>query len=164
MKVIFLDVDGVLNPNRWRDRNGSHEERWIWPEKVALLKDLVARTDARICVSSTWRIGDGYTKLVVYLVQKHGFERRWFVGRTPDHATIVRGIYVADRRGGEIADWLRTQGVKLKVQQFVILDDDSDMGDLKPYLVQTDSGEGLTAAHVERAVVLLNAERPSLRV
>ena len=55
MKVIFLDIDGVLN-------NTSTEETFedyyfVEDEKVELLKQLVTRTNAKLVLSSTWREG-----------------------------------------------------------------------------------------------------------
>ena len=57
MKVIFLDIDGVLNSNFW---NGSHQREisdgtLIDEEKVKLLAILVKRTGAKIILHSGWR-------------------------------------------------------------------------------------------------------------
>ena len=48
MKVLFLDVDGVLN-RCGKSAQGLEED------KVALLKQIVAATGCRIVLSSTWR-------------------------------------------------------------------------------------------------------------
>lgn len=47
MKIIFLDIDGVLN---YENSKSKVEE-----EKVKLLKEIVGRTDAEIVLSSDWR-------------------------------------------------------------------------------------------------------------
>ena len=55
MKVIFLDVDGVLNSEKdLLEAKGKSE---LFDRPLTLLKELVESTKAKIVVSSTWRIG-----------------------------------------------------------------------------------------------------------
>jgi hypothetical protein len=56
-------------------------------------------------------------------------------------------------RGEEIQQWMGANGVK--PEDIAILDDDSDMGDLTPRLVQTTFQYGLLDEHVEWAIRLL---------
>ena len=51
MKVIFLDVDGVLIHNESLDGVNLH----IDEENVKVLKEIVDKTDAKIVLSSAWR-------------------------------------------------------------------------------------------------------------
>ena len=67
MKVIFLDVDGVLNTKYSKSRCGRFIG--IDKDKVAQLKRIVDETDAEIVLSSTWRLG--YNKDGHFL-QEHG--------------------------------------------------------------------------------------------
>ena len=58
MRVLFLDIDGVLNSNFW---NGSHQREisdgtLIDEEKVKILVPLIKRTNAKIILHSGWRI------------------------------------------------------------------------------------------------------------
>ena len=46
MKVIFLDIDGVLNTN---------SDREISDDKLKLLSELVSKTGADVVLSSSWR-------------------------------------------------------------------------------------------------------------
>ena len=48
MKVIFLDIDGVLNTN---------SDREISNDKLKLLSELVSKTGADVVLSSSWRYG-----------------------------------------------------------------------------------------------------------
>lgn len=63
LKVIFLDVDGVLNSRAftmWQIENNGHADvDQIDPKEVMLLGQLVKETGAEIVVTSTWRIGRG---------------------------------------------------------------------------------------------------------
>jgi hypothetical protein len=55
MKVIFLDIDGVLNTTSTTEM--FEEYTFVEDEKVQLLKQLVTRTGAKIVLSSSWRYG-----------------------------------------------------------------------------------------------------------
>lgn len=56
-KVIFLDIDGVLNSNFW---NENHQKEissgtLIDIEKIRILSKLVRNTDAKIVLHSGWK-------------------------------------------------------------------------------------------------------------
>ena len=54
MKIIFLDIDGVLNSVQY-DRSRSHEQGNIDETRLPLLKEVVDETQALIVLSSSWR-------------------------------------------------------------------------------------------------------------
>lgn len=57
-------------------------------------------------------------------------------------------------RGQEIKTWL--QDVKeYQIDKFVILDDESDMSDLKKYLIKTNYKTGITDADVNKVIETL---------
>ena len=68
MKVIFLDIDGVLNSDEYLDKVKNSDiqgiERDIDVEKVKLLKRAIDETGARVVLSSSWR----YTRNARYLL------------------------------------------------------------------------------------------------
>lgn len=150
MRVIFLDIDGVLNSERYfkqRDPEGLSvvdSASSIDPAAVALLNDLLAATDGKIVVSSTWRLGRSVPELEELLVSR-GLRAGHVVGKTAD-------LY-GQPRGSEIRLWVDTHEVK----RFVILDDDSDMEPLMDRLVKTHFLDGLQAAHVQKCIDLLVA-------
>lgn len=51
MKIIFLDVYGVLVHANYSNKENLH----IDEEKVKILKEIVDKTDAKIVLSSTWK-------------------------------------------------------------------------------------------------------------
>ena len=55
MKIIFLDVDGVLNCATTKER--VRDLLFVEDRKIQLLKELVDETGATIILSSTWRFG-----------------------------------------------------------------------------------------------------------
>lgn len=150
MKVIFLDVDGVLNSEKFFIDNhirGLLDE--IDDFCVQLLKEIIDRTGAEIVLSSSWRVGahsknpfNPFPKLENAL-KKHGLK---ILDMTP----VLNGT-----RGKEIKAWLS----KHSVDKFVILDDESDMDDLLPHLVKTTFENGLTRVEVEKCVKMLNGDK-----
>ena len=111
MKVIILDVDGVLNSNEYLDKVKKSDvqgiERYIDVEKMKLLKRAIDETGARVVLSFTWR----YTSNARYLKEllaDYGIR----VDSTP---------YIQDERGLEIKEWLSQHK---GIENFVILDDE----------------------------------------
>ena len=160
MKVIFLDIDGVLNSEHTKARCG--ECIGIDGAMVKRLRKIVEATGAEIVLSSTWRLG--YNKdhkelehHAKYLNNKLGNQHMRVVGMTPDLGRM--GIL----RGDEIKKWLDTNSDV--VEEYVILDDEYfesfNVGDLCKHWVRTSFyGEdgGLQDEHVEEAIKILNGE------
>lgn len=140
MKVIFLDVDGVLN-------HGKQIEK-VEDNKIELLNQIVKRTNAEIVLSSDWRYWlDTDDEDVILLERKLGSVGIDIMSSTP----ITKHGY----RGAEIYQWINEWAGE-KIEKFVILDDRDDM---KPYmnrLIQTSFNLGLQEKHVKKAIQLLN--------
>ncbi len=142
MKVIFLDVDGVLNSrqdgNSIKLRTDSH---------LRLLREIVKATDAKIVLSSSWRVGP--SKAIRNLnnrLAEYGLE-------IMDSTPLLPG---SSCRDDEIRQWLSDNGQS--VENFVILDDDADMLEFTDTnLVQTDSEFGLQEKDVGRCIEMLNS-------
>jgi hypothetical protein len=135
--VIFLDIDGVLAPiSRW-DRYGDLD-----PACIQVLNEIVARCQADVVVSSTWRYGKTVEELQAML-HAQGFTG-CVIDKTPT------GMHGADR-GEEIAAWLAERDVS----GYVIIDDHVDMGALHGRLVQTHPAHGLQPADAPRAIAML---------
>ena len=57
MKIIFLDIDGVLNCVTTKERiPGSKLLLGMEDIKIRYLKEIVDRTDAKIVLTSTWKV------------------------------------------------------------------------------------------------------------
>jgi hypothetical protein len=162
MKVIFLDIDGVLNSQVWMMTQPPTTNflRAVDPSAVKLLYDLISRSGAVIVVSSTWRILNSLSNIRSILIEAGYPSPCPIIGKTPRLAgTVTRpfdGHKIGDRlvRGHEIQNWLEKQPAG-SVESFVILDDDSDMAHLMPKLVNTSFETGLQPEHVERALIML---------
>lgn len=158
MKIIFLDIDGVLNSWAFWERKPIPEgaynhndlpamaDAMLDVEAVVRLNTLIERTGAVVVVSSTWRRLYGRTQLQEVL------GLAGFKGIVIDKTPCLGGL-----RGHEIQDWLNYRAKRrADVEAFVIIDDDSDMAHLMPNLVQTTCATGLLDEHVEAAAKLLS--------
>lgn len=153
MKVIFLDVDGVLNSHKYTVRTKDdieHTYKFLEKNKIEHLKQIVEATNARLVLSSTWRMSfDQNLKPTDYL------------GTSIADALQNQGLVLYsktdnfnDDRYLEIKDWLENHS---KVDRFVILDDgDFDWKELRSFWVKTSFYIGLTGRLADDVVRMLN--------
>ena len=163
-KVIFLDLDGVLNTARWHrqaDQQSLQDEYGYRfdPAAVANLKKIVDDTGAEIVISSSWKYM-GLTKL------KKMWKERMLPGKlidvTPNsvgdkfllHADLD-SMDLLSIRGKEIKEWLMLHG--RDVSHYAILDDMNDIQqEQEPYFVWIDPEVGITNGNVMQVVMILN--------
>lgn len=192
LRVIFLDIDGMLNSaqeahyhNRLRKKRPirnfiyckiiykimvafpswlSHRSKWLdfyhrldllnWyfalftdhhdfcPIACSNLQEILDECpEAKIVVSSVWRSqGVWWLKKIL---NRNGIDGSRIIGRTG---------HGGKHRGDQIKAWMKDK----KVHSYVILDDDSDMGNIKHKLVQTSYLHGLQFKDAQRAIFHLN--------
>jgi len=173
VKIVFLDIDGVLNHCDTRHAATPTAAEPlpipIAPECMARLNRLIAETGAEIVISSSWRKFARWQDLGPALV-RHGLIGD-VIGETPDLVNDALWLerwctrdgapftYELLERGWEIAEWIAAHP---EVTAFVILDDCSDMAELKPWLVLTHPIDGLDDPDVERAKWLLERSADGL--
>lgn len=160
MKVIFLDIDGVLNHDGCKEKIDGYY--FVEEPLIMNLVNLVDATGAKIVLSSTWRLGwlemdSGLdTKEVRHFkalrdkLEDFGIE---FLSRTP----LMTPNNDMRERGKEIKSWLEHWGGE-EIESFVILDD-LDYPYLQPYIhnvVHTEFSDGLTKQNVREAIIILN--------
>ena len=150
MKVIFLDIDGVLNSDAYMkkqlDNSSEGIKSEIDPATLILLKKAVDTTGAKIILSSSWRIIRKYNELEKFLM-KFGIS---LSGKTP---------YIDGKRGLEIKQYLSENE---NIEQYLILDDEifeSFDEELVNHLILTKSDQnyhgfskGLTEKHIKQIV------------
>ena len=173
-KVIFLDVDGVLNTNK----DGSIiEEKFV--ERLA---KIVHATGAKIILSSSWRYG--YVRHIDETYHYHSEHVERLICTIRQYGLQIAGITPMLFQGPsgrpfEIRSWLGNQA---NVKRFVILDDETfwvwnwlgdfvvcttHEGEDQVHTFKTPSGEkkeirhktyqyGLTDSDVEKAIEILN--------
>ena len=120
MKVIFLDIDGVLvtrNSIKYQYINFPDETSIRFSKKAAKnLNKLIRLTGAKIVISSTWRLFHSLEELQKIFV-KQQIKGQIISTTSIDKATVEEDI----PRGQKIADWLVQNH---DVKQYVIIDDD----------------------------------------
>jgi hypothetical protein len=138
-KVLFLDVDGVLNTTATWDC--IQEQNYVYRlsrELVDNLKQIRKDTDCKIVLSSTWRKREH----AMQLLESN-------IGPISSVTPIKKGP-----RGNEIKAWLELTNFS---GNYAILDDNGDMLlEQLPYFIQTDPEFGLTNTLVHRVICLLN--------
>lgn len=150
MKVVFLDIDGVLVTARLlKQRNGR--QKCADGQAVAALNRLTKETGASIVISSSWRFcGQNEMQAILDFWE---VDAR-IVGITPDLTRKEGRIYTAVPRGHEIQEYLTAHP---EIDSFVILDDECDMAHLGPFMVKTKFNCGLTEADADKASQILGA-------
>ena len=147
MKVLFLDIDGVLNSAFVLDeqRRGDAIDRGM----VERVNKIVDATGCKIVISSTWRILHPLGQLTA-LLRQHGM-RDVVIDKTPRlDATYFN-------RGDEILIWI---GNHPEVMNFIALDDSAGEFDkIRDHLVATTWKHGLQDEHVVKAITLLNEKQ-----
>lgn len=140
-RILFLDIDGVLNsvktclahgdyPHELTEREGFD---WV---AIKLLQRLCDSEGVQIVLSSTWRKWNKPSEFAA----------------TFDLPVIDSTPILHTERGHEIQAWLDANE---DVEQYVILDDDADMLDSQQErFVRTDPNEGLTLADFQKVCIL----------
>ncbi len=146
MRVIFLDIDGVLAPiPRPFDTNQLKESCVAALEIV-----LQSIPDVKIIISSTWRIGNNLKKLRETL-KKCGFRHdERIIGKTLDYTETGEFLYLT--RGQEISTWLMDQP---SIESYCIIDDDTDISPHQRRWVQPVSKEGFNNENAEQCIKIL---------
>lgn len=163
MKAVFLDVDGVLNSEdlfvRHRKEGKSNSADVIELDDVALtyLQKLVQNTGAIIVLSSSWRVGDMNTvhmKNLKRQLSNKGLEI-FDCTTTEWQDEFNNRLY----RGDQIRIWIDEYNSNHddKVDKFVILDDECDMGEfINTNLVKTTWKHGMKEEHYLQALKMLS--------
>jgi hypothetical protein len=149
MKVIFLDVDGVLNSRNSFERDRPQTAHYLAPECVEQLARICQSVhDVKVVLSSTWRMFMPVLMLQDILRQR-GVPIT-IIDATPPDVGVGHDGRRLELRGNEIQAWLDKH--EHRVKKFVILDDDSDMAHLAPHLVQTRFEYGLTDVEANEVI------------
>ena len=140
-KILFLDIDGVLNNRESMMRTDVSIFR-VHPTCAHRLWRLIVEDGVELVLSSTWRFGGvGYEpgpRLAMDAIHDAIGQYVRFLGFTP------RDL---DERGDECNIWIKRHGRTGDV--YVAVDDDGDFSRFVGTLVKTDPEPGLTDDNVE---------------
>jgi len=144
VKVIFLDIDGVLINQRYASRNTAD------PKCVEQLNRITDRTGAKIVVSSSWK-HHGLPRITLILKQ-------W--GVTGDIIDITPDWPGYERRW-EIMGWLSDSVMYQDLNNtFVVIDDERDAFPSGMYGVRPRFECGLNVIDADRAIAILEGFDP----
>lgn len=184
MKIIFLDIDGVLNVNVFQAKFINN------------LKTIIEATDAKIVISSSWRkkglsqiqdmwLNRNMPGVVIDATPSIYTKKELITFRHEQHIhPTPRKANYSIPRGCEIQYWLRSKGFRhinwseeeqqkyirdSGIESYVILDDDSDMlYEQRNNFVKTSlnydhedsiEGLGLTKQCTQLAINILNGTK-----
>jgi len=148
VKIIFLDIDGVLK---------RVQDKGINSTLTANVKELIEKTGAKIVISSDWRYnGMDFIKKYLPDLQEH------IIDLTPSFdvkksENVILDLYVSVPRGFEIREWMNNyMSREHYVSNYVIIDDSQDMlyGQRNNY-VQVDQTKGFDKKCLEKALSIL---------
>ena len=172
-KIIFLDLDGVLNTANYYDRI-QHEHlptedifgTLFDPKAVEQLSHIIDSTQAKIVISSSWR----YSGIA-------NMRAMWKARQLPGEIYDITSLHVADdyiqsqmennpndfdlydamilAREMEIALWLEEHP---EVTNYVILDDLDSFRQHEAHLVKINPKTGIANDDTERVITILNTK------
>ena len=176
MKVLFLDIDGVLNSENWfgyrlyciknnmfnevinfvntNDERIKYKLSMIDDRAIANLNRIIEETGCKVVLSSSWRsCVETENTLIEYLLKLKGFKYELY--------DVTPRLWFNDssiKRGEEIQLWMDKESEKNEIESFVILDDDdSDMlPEQMNNFIHVDGQVGLTDRDVFAAIEILN--------
>ena len=175
MKVLFLDIDGVLNSENWfayriycvknnmvnilmnfvdtDDRNIKHKLTMLDDRAIANLNRIIEETGCKVVLSSSWRSSiESENIFTQNLLKLKGFKYEFY--------DVTPRLWFSDfsiRRGEEIKFVLDKESEKHEIESFVILDDDSDiLPEQMNNFIHVDGQVGLTDRDVLAAIEILN--------
>lgn len=163
-KIIFLDIDGVLNTERWHCQTDSNELQDEYgykfdPVAVTNLSKIIEETGADIVISSSWKFM-GLSKM----------RKMWKDRKLPGNVIGITPNTVSDEfllnvdldnmdimaiRGQEVKEWLMLN--KNEITNYVILDDMNDIiQEQESHFVWIDPEVGITSGNAVQAIFILN--------
>lgn len=168
MKIIFLDIDGVLNSDVYMSSQAYIDEvhqagvrdhksyavvlkahhTHLDPAAVQLMNQLVEKTGATVVLSSSWRTKYSDQEMTELLKSRGATF-------TIDDRTPLKFSYRS--RQSEVQEYLRTLKEEGVVpESFVILDDIEKFPAFESNFIQTFEVTGLTPEDVNQAIEILN--------
>lgn len=158
MKVIFLDIDGVLNSEDlarkriadfrgWNDTTNTKFYDFIDENAVKLISDLCEQYNIKLVISSSWRLStlektiDDFSS--DYMLLLHPLVP-FIIGITPRVESQIRGE--------EIAIYLQQNS---NITDYCIIDDSDMLKEQTSNFVQTSFWHGLTNEHIPKIKSIL---------
>ena len=156
LKIIFLDIDGVLNSKQYKREIGSKfddPQYQIDPLAVKRLNAIVSATGAKIVISSTWRFS--FIRYADALQRLQDCFADYGVDEIIDYTPQILatdGTPLVSFRADEIKEWLKDK----QNLHFVVLDDIDMSDEFGDRMILTFEEDGLQDYHVSQAIGTLS--------
>lgn len=156
MKILFLDIDGVLNSDNTQERYLIGERRYVGidPLLLSILKNIVDKTDCRIVLSSTWRnIPCALDEFKRNLKEAEIINS--YIGMTINWDGRKTMMAESEPRSREIMEYVDS----VKPDRFVAIDDVLlSLEGSNGLFLQTVEAVGITEEVAQKAIDFFNAE------
>lgn len=155
MKIIFLDVDGVIKPY-----NSETPLMGLNSTCTKNLKELLEKTGAKIVLSTSWRENKVDLDFLIHQLSKYNINQDDIVGSTPILWELQYGMNKWEgSRGHEIESFIKSN--LIDIEKFVILDDDpspalKDWTELNGLFIQTEMSVGFDENKIKQAIDFFN--------
>ena len=143
-KVIFLDIDGVMNSDQYnRYKYKHHRKDWgsIDPRECHRMARFCEKYNVKLVISSSWRNGNSWEATYKEFMNEgfedlpyrhHGMKllAPYIVGVTPYCESRHRGTEIQaffDIVAGKYSDYRILMKEDFEIESYCIVDDDNDM-------------------------------------
>ena len=153
MKVVFLDIDGVLNnTKRFRAPKGTYV---LDPIACGMFVKFVEDNRIAVVLSSTWRL---YEDHVLFLTQAGILDNLHEDGQTLE--LEMEDKWQPPTRADEVQEWLNRHP---EVTHYVIFDDWENGFTEKhaKHFIKTNEHLGLQPEHINKAIEILEINNES---
>lgn len=160
MKIIFLDIDGVMCTRSCygKGKDNQWDAYMFDPKCVAVLNFILQETNAEIILSSDWRYQ--YTLQEMREIFAHNFVFKGPIGFTPNHKTNAMDL--EGGRVGEIKSWLDMHNWKNDMKWVAVDDLDmslkfdevgNDIGGLERFVHCPNDQEGIKRLNIKEKIL-----------
>ncbi len=158
MKVLFLDIDGVLNSQEFLQNNKSEP---IDRRNVRVIKNVIDKTGAVIVMSSAWRLWfddnmmpiEGHSQYLYDILSEFDIE---IFAKTPDFSTeeIRSKKTFSHVKAKEILAWLNENQ---SIDKYAVIDDlDLINEEVNAHLVRINGQVGITEEDAMRVIDMIS--------
>lgn len=117
--TVYLDVDGVVTTVGYQRRVGKDR---LNPAQVALVASLVREFDARVVVSSTWRVEDCRPALIEAGLPETCFHSDWRTAILPTSRDAKTGAMLPAEQAGR-GNEINEHATRNRITDYLVLDD-----------------------------------------
>lgn len=149
MKILFLDIDGVLNAH---DATSIRDERSMHSDKIQLINRIHQETYCAIIIISNWAQSIGLEQLTIIMCQR-GLIPGIVIGSIVPIPLDENGLVTGIEKDLFVKQYISNR----KIDNYVIIDDNfPNTHEFISKLVSPNTYVGLTMPEALQAITILN--------